>query len=207
MVSSPRRSWTRTEYSHEYLGILGANTIMIINRSWVMPNKNTFSMKPIREIIERYHNENQVWIDPFARNQTFKAITNDLNTEFNTDYNLESLEFLRLFEDNSIDGVFFDPPYSPRQIKEVYNNIGRIVTQQDTQSKFWSDRKKEIARVLKPGGICISFGWNTNGVGKTRGFEILEILLCAHGGHHNDTIITVERKKLPESGPIGAVCS
>lgn len=171
-----------------------------------MPNKNTFSMKPIRDLIERYHNENQIWIDPFARNQTFKAITNDLDTEFNTDYNLESLEFLRLFEDNSIDGVFFDPPYSPRQIKESYSNIGRIVTKEDTQSKFWSDRKKEIARVLKPDGICISFGWNTNGVGKTRGFEILEILLCAHGSHHNDTIITVERKKQTESGPLGVVC-
>ena len=33
-----------------------------------------------------------------------------------------------------------------------------------------------------------------NGIGKTRGFETLEILLVAHCGNHNDTIITVERK-------------
>lgn len=26
------------------------------------------------------------------------------------------------------------------------------------------------------------------------GFEIIEILLVAHGGMHNDTIVTVERK-------------
>ena len=38
------------------------------------------------------------------------------------------------------------------------------------------------------------FGWNSNGVGKVRGFEIIEILLIAHGGSHNDTIVTVERK-------------
>jgi len=30
-------------------------------------------------------------------------------------------------------------------------------------------------------------------MGKNRGFEIVEILLVAHGGHHNDTIVTVEK--------------
>lgn len=63
-----------------------------------------------------------------------------------------------------------------------------------TQASYWSKQKDEIARILKPNGICISCGWNTNGVGKTRGFEQIEILLVAHGGNHNDTITTVERK-------------
>ena len=36
-------------------------------------------------------------------------------------------------------------------------------------------------------------------MGKNRGFEIVEILLVAHGGHHNDTICTVE-KKIEEIG-------
>ena len=31
--------------------------------------------------------------------------------------------------------------------------------------------------------------------GKTKGFEIIEILLVAHGGWHNDTICTVDYKK------------
>ncbi len=47
---------------------------------------------------------------------------------------------------------------------------------------------------MKKDGIVISFGWNTNGIGKTKGFEIIEILMVAHGGSHNDTICTVERK-------------
>ena len=54
--------------------------------------------------------------------------------------------------------------------------------------------KKEIARITKPNSIVITFGWNTNGIGKTKGFEIIEILLVAHGGSHNDTICVVERK-------------
>jgi hypothetical protein len=32
------------------------------------------------------------------------------------------------------------------------------------------------------------------GMGKNRFFEIIEILLVPHGGHKNDTIVTVERK-------------
>ena len=44
------------------------------------------------------------------------------------------------------------------------------------------------------GGIVISCGWNTQGMGKQNGFEIIEILLVCHGGAHNDTIVTVERK-------------
>ena len=32
------------------------------------------------------------------------------------------------------------------------------------------------------------------GDGKKYGFEIIEILLVAHGGWHNDTIVTVEKK-------------
>jgi hypothetical protein len=34
-------------------------------------------------------------------------------------------------------------------------------------------------------------------MGKNRGFEIVEILIVAHGGHHNDTLVTVERKLTP----------
>ena len=65
---------------------------------------------------------------------------------------------------------------------------------QTTQASFWGDLKKEIARVVKPGGLVITFGWNTNGIGKTKNFEIIEILLVAHGGNHNDTICVVEKK-------------
>jgi hypothetical protein len=38
------------------------------------------------------------------------------------------------------------------------------------------------------------FGWNSSGVGTKRGMELIEVLLVSHGGSHNDTICTVERK-------------
>jgi hypothetical protein len=138
---------------------------------------------------------NHKWIDPFSRNTPFKnCITNDLDTNFESDYHLEALEFLGLFETGSVDGVLFDPPYSPRQISECYKNVGIAVHMKDTQSSFYGDRKKEAVRVLKKGGIAISFGWNSGGMGKSLGMELTHILLVPHGGAHNDTICTIERK-------------
>lgn len=63
-----------------------------------------------------------------------------------------------------------------------------------TQSSFWSNQKKEIARIVKKGGKVITFGWNSGGIGKSYGFEITKILLVPHGGWHNDTICVVEEK-------------
>jgi len=91
------------------------------------------------------------------------------------------------------DGVLFDPPYSPRQISECYQHVGRKTHKEDTQSSFYSNRKNAAAKLIKPGGLAITCGWNSNGFGKTRGFELIEMLCVAHGGAHNDTIITVER--------------
>lgn len=160
-----------------------------------MPNSNTFSIKPIGELISKHLSEG-LWLDPFSRNSPFSnyCITNDLNTECNTDYHLEALEFLKTFESGSVDGVLFDPPYSPRQISECYKQVGREVHTKDTQSSFYGDRKKEVARLVKVGGKVISFGWNSGGIGKSLGFEIREILIVPHGGAHNDTICTVEVK-------------
>lgn len=168
---------------------------MLITREWAMPNHNTFSIKPIKQLIERNLIEG-LWLDPFSRNSPFKdiTVTNDLSTDFEADYHLEALDFLKRFSSDSVDGVLFDPPYSPRQISECYKNVGRAVHMKDTQSSFYTERKQEVARLVKKGGIVISFGWNSGGIGKTLGFEIIEIMLVAHGGAHNDTIVTVERK-------------
>ncbi len=167
---------------------------MEMNRIWEMPNSNTFDIKCIKNLIYKYHNPNLVSIDPFANKNRIAKITNDLDPDMKADFCLDALDFLKTFEDNSIDIVYYDPPYSPRQISECYKKMGRAVNMQTTQSSFWGNLKKEIARVMKVGGIVISFGWNSNGIGKTKGYEIIELLLVSHGGSHNDTICTVERK-------------
>lgn len=169
---------------------------VLFTRSWAMPNHNTFSIKPIKVLILKYISG--AWLDPFSRNSPPEIVkyctTNDLSPDFEADFHMESLEFLNMFEGKELDGVLFDPPYSPRQISECYKGIGRTVHQSDTQSSFYGDRKKAAAKTIKVGGHAISFGWNSGGMGKSNGFEIAEVLLIAHGGAHNDTICTVERK-------------
>lgn len=176
---------------------------MRFERQWAMPNHNTFSIKPIAELITRIMMieagacRSGEWVDPFARNSPFNKFcrfTNDLSPEADTTHHLESLEFLKVIGAEEYDGALFAPPYSPRQISECYKQVGRQVHMQDTQSSFYGDRKKALAEIIRMDGVVISCGWNSGGLGKKLGFEVEEILLVPHGGAHNDTIVTVERK-------------
>lgn len=171
---------------------------MQITREWCMPNSKTFTMKPIRELIDKYismlDKETKVILDPFANGNRLGTVTNDIDPNCDTDYHLEATDFLKLFAEQSVDMVLYDPPYSPRQLSECYKKLGKSVTMQDTQAAYWSRQKSYIGEIMKKGGYVISFGWNSGGMGKKNGFEIVEILLIAHGGMHNDTICVVDRK-------------
>ena len=152
---------------------------MKFNRVWAMPNKQTFQIPPIKQLIERETRDCKIILDlfpyPFER---------------------DALEVAKEKSNESIDCVLFDPPYSFHQLNISYNNEGEKIT--DTYRR---DLKKEVCRIIKPGGIVISFGWNSNGISVDykpgSGLVVMEkirILLIAHGGGHNDTIVTVERK-------------
>ncbi len=157
-----------------------------------MPNHKTFDIKPIRAVIDKYLTG--VSIDPFANQSRLAKFNNDLDPQYGCEFNLDAIEFLKSFQDESVDVVLFDPPYSPRQISECYKALGLTVNMQTTQSSFWANMKNEISRIVKPCGIVMTFGWNSGGIGKKNGFDIIEILMVAHGGWHNDTIVTVDKK-------------
>ena len=167
------------------------------NRIWSMPSRHTFTIKPIRELLARYiqqQQQQQVWIDPFAGYNSPATITNDLNPKCPTDYHLEAIDFLQVIKERkeTVYGVLLDPPYSPRQVKECYEGLGLKVTQSATNKQFWTKTRKFIAQEFKP-KVVISCGWNSQGLGKNLGYSIIEILLVAHGGSRNDTIVTVEQ--------------
>jgi len=165
-----------------------------LRREWAMPNEWTFQIDPIGDLVEReVANSDGLWIDPFAGESDIADVTNDFNDDLDTDYTLKAEEFLSQFDDGEVDGgVLFDPPYSPRQVKEMYDNVGIEVRMDDVQSTFYSRKRDAIERVCASGATVLSFGWNSVGIGKTRGFEKREVLLVSHGGAHNDTICTVE---------------
>ena len=165
---------------------------MKIERVWAMPNRWTFTIKPIKKLVLRYVGDGKGWIDPFAGMNSPAEFTNDLNPEAKAEYHMPAKDFAELME-GPFEGVLFDPPYSGRQVKECYNALDIKVQMDDTNAFFYTCVKTPLIPKIKPGGYVISCGWNSNGFGKTRGFEIVEILLVAHGGRHNDTIITVEK--------------
>jgi hypothetical protein len=168
---------------------------MKISRAWAMPNKNTFDIKPIGELIEEYRPSGAlVSVDPFANKNRIADICNDIDPQYDCDHQMDALVFLKKLSTSGTDFLLFDPPYSPRQVSEVYKSLDMTVNMQTTQSSFWGNLKKEISRVVACGGIVMSFGWNSGGIGKSNGFEIIEVLIVAHGGWHNDTIVTVEQK-------------
>lgn len=167
---------------------------MNFSRVWAMPNSKTFKIKPIKEFVEKYIDGASVIIDPFANDCKYGTITNDLNPEYDTDYHMDALDFLKEIKTESADVVLYDPPYSLRQVVECYKGFGKTVTQETTQSSWRARHLDEIKRILKPDGVALCFGWNSNGIGKTRGFEMIDVLLVPHGGSKNDTICTAERK-------------
>jgi hypothetical protein len=164
------------------------------SRKFAMPNSDTFSLRPVAQLLDRWLTDSMVIVDPFARNSQRGTVTNDLNTETCAEYHMLAEEFVDCIECEA-DAVLFDPPYSPRQITECYQRVGRQATTQDTQNARLYKRVKDgLDRMLKADGIAICCGWNSMGFGIGRGYELLEVLLVPHGAAHNDTIVTVERK-------------
>lgn len=170
-----------------------------MSRATAQPSPDTFSIKPVRSLLDRWLDGRAIVVDPFARNSTIATITNDLNPETSAQHHMHSTEFMQMLIDTRgtewVDAVLIDPPYSPRQISECYRDAGRKVTATDTQNaRLYKECKDRAAILLKPGGVAICCGWNSVGMGKSRGFVLDEVLLVSCGGAHNDYIVTVDTK-------------
>ena len=162
---------------------------LIITRRQAQPNAATFTIKPIRELLDKYC-VGKGWIDPFAGNNSPAEFQNDCDPTTRPPCHLEALDFILGFE-GPIVGALFDPPYSMRQIAEHYKACKHFSM---NTNRHLSDLKQALATLLPIGGISMTFGWNSNGLGRSNGCEKVEVLLVAHGGPRHDTICTVERK-------------
>ena len=69
------------------------------------------------------------------------------------------------------------------------------MTGEDTQNgRLYRRVRNAIDHIIKHDGVVLSFGWQSVGMGIGRGYELIETMLVAHGGGHNDTICIAERK-------------
>lgn len=133
---------------------------------------------------------NPVILDPFSRKCSWGTKRNDLNPEFFPQYTthcMDALEFLQKEATQDTHMVLLDPPFSDRQSSEEYgtNNLY-------ANPKYMADLGKEIFRVLKPNGIVIKCGFNSNP--PARGFEMISLHICQMGASRNDILISMWRK-------------
>jgi len=184
-------------------------------REWAMPNKDTLTIRPIRELVERYiesvPRERGVLsrlgpvVDPFARNCELADITNDRDTATAATHHMDVDDFLAMLQAMlRISGmrprlVIFDPPYTYNQLRESYKQ--RLTQAEAHRFGIWTKAKNMIAEMQASGDRVIHMGHHSNGMCKKRGYGIIEGLIVAHGGAHNDTLVIVEEKLPPEHTP------
>ena len=149
-----------------------------IERSWSMPNSDVTRIKPVNQLLVEEFGDKEVF-DPFHMPANY------------IDRNECALDILRVQYDNSQEAVLFRPPTTFRQAERYIKAHGM---KWDGRSSWWSDMKDEVARITVQDGIVISIGWDSNGLGIGRGFQLKRILIVAHGGHWRDTVVTVERQ-------------
>ena len=157
-----------------------------------MPNRWTFKVVPLLDIVLRYKSGR--WFDPFAGFHSPAEVTNDLNHLAPTKYHLDALDFVSGLRGRYA-GAIMDPPYSLTQVSRSYKNLGLKFKGKENPTGGFPKVKDRVADLVISGGYVVSFGWNSCGIGLKRGFDIVEVLLCCHGGNRNDTIAVVERKR------------
>jgi len=109
----------------------------------------------------------------------------DMNIDMNCDIVMDAFDFVNTYKGEPFDTVVYDPPYNYRKSMEKYK--GKTVS---SHKKI----KDILSRIIRPGGRIISFGYDSVGMSKSRGFKKIAICLVCHNGAHNDTICLVESK-------------
>lgn len=147
------------------------------------------SIGQIFRLVKSYAGSGRGWVDPMCGRSTICSIRNDIRSAGTTaQTHLDALKFLRTIKTKSAEGVVYDPPYNDRQGK-MYTKDFRSYS----DVRYWSDIRKEISRILKPGGVCVRLGWNSNAMPRC---TIEAVHLFAHGSERNDSIVTVHRKNI-----------
>lgn len=157
-----------------------------------MPRKYTFQMPKVRKWIEdRLEGDVLNLFGGVVRltpPQGRVIIHNDLNPALldSGDLNRDACDLAQWRDLASrFDTVVFDPPFSAHQAVVSYGvkRAQRVTHARDV-----------VEFVLRPGGRVISLGFNSTGMGDSRGFQKESLALVNGGGSHNDIILLSERR-------------
>jgi hypothetical protein len=158
---------------------------VIIERIFEMPRSWTFQMPKLRKWMEDRIEGHTLNLFGGITRLKGDVVYNDLNPDLPADLRRDAYDLNQWADSHArFDTVIFDPPYSAFQAVRTY---GRKRAQEVTHAR------DVVEYVLKPGGRVISFGFNTTGMGMSRGYEKEAILIVNCGGSHNDYLCMSER--------------
>ena len=152
-----------------------------------MPNRWTFEMAPVKDLLHEVLGGADVVVDPFSGRSVVGTHRNDIVGGMDAEEWLDSVDVVA-------DAFLMDPPYSPAQIKRSYSEAGIPTSMSSTQNaRMMKVVRDHCHRLLRPGGVAVSFGWNSQGM-LSFGYKRTHLMLVRHGGAHNDTIVCVDVK-------------
>lgn len=147
-------------------------------------NKYTFSIKPIREWVEKNAKGKVLNLFAGKTKLNLEEFRVDADITMSADWYGDSFDFVK-FCKKKFDTIILDPPYAYRKSMEMYNG--------HKASRF-NMIKDLIPKIINKNGIVITFGYHSVSMGKKRGFIQDKILLMSHGGAIHDTIAVIEKE-------------
>ena len=133
--------------------------------------------------------DDQKICDPFARDCTLAApYTNDINCNTKAKSHFDALEYVQSLPSEYFDTIIFDPPFSNIQAERKYGEVSNIYT----VPGYVNELMREFFRIIKPDGIVIKFGYNSNR--NHNCFDMVDLYLVQFGGNRNDVIVTILQK-------------
>lgn len=145
-------------------------------------NKYTFSVRPIREWVEKNSCGKVLNLFAGKTRLNLDEFRVDKDETMDADFYGDAFDFISQCKDK-FDTIILDPPYAYRKSMEMYNG--------HKASRF-NKVKDLLSERLNKGGRVITFGYHSVSMGKTRGFKQDKILLMSHGGAIHDTIAVIE---------------
>jgi hypothetical protein len=151
------------------------------------PKRYTFEMPKLRVWLESQCKGKVLNLFAGTTKLAVDEIRNDIDQNVPADYHMDSYEFVLMAIKNGwkFDTIVLDPPYNMRKSREKYE--GRWIGS-------FTKIKNLIPQLCADNAIVITFGYDTTGMSKSRGFEKIGICLICHNGDHHDTLCVVERK-------------
>lgn len=109
----------------------------------------------------------------------------DSNKDMVADYYMEAEKYVNMAIENEwrYDTIILDPPYNLRKSREKYD--GKYIGS-------FTKIKNLLPKILNNYGFVLTYGYDSVGMAKCRGFKKLAICLVCHNGDHNDTICLKE---------------